>query len=70
MGSLLKNTIVRQLNILKQEESTDVTQSMSRLKQVNGEFLQSVNYHFWVVIWSLRLRFFYAQISKANSNAQ
>lgn len=50
MGSLLKNTIVRQLNILKQEESTDVTQSMSRLKQVNGEFLQSVNYHFWVVI--------------------
>lgn len=50
MGSLLKNTIVRQLNILKQEESTDVTQSMSRLKQENGEFLQSVNYHFWVVI--------------------
>lgn len=50
MGPLLKNTIFRQLNILKQGENTDVTESVSRLKQENGEFLQGVNYQFWLVI--------------------
>lgn len=46
-GPLLKNTIFRQLNILKQGESTNVTESIARLEQENGEFLQGVNYHFW-----------------------
>lgn len=46
MGPLLKNTIFRQLKILKQGESTDVTESITRLKEENGEFLQGVNYHF------------------------
>lgn len=34
-GPLLKNTIVRQLNILKQVESTDVLESVSRLRLDN-----------------------------------
>lgn len=50
MGPLLKNKIFRQLKILKQGESTDVTESVTRLKEENGEFLQGVNYHFWLVI--------------------
>lgn len=68
MGPLLKNTIFRQLKILKQGESTDVTESVTRLKEENGEFLQGVNYHFWLVIWTLQLRFFYTQTSNGNSN--
>lgn len=48
--TMLKNTIYRELNIHKQGESTNVIESISRLKLENGEFLQGVNDHFRLLI--------------------
>lgn len=57
-GPLLKNTVLRQLNILQQAESTDVLRVSFKAKTGQCKLLQGVDYHFWPVISTLQLRFF------------